>query len=212
MKYEDIGLDSAVVAERSQQSVPLASRESAHCDYLELEVIDLQCDIRLKIVHQLSDHDCVVRKTFSEHFIELVTQQPDLIRRMIMCDEAHFQLCGNVNKQNMRYWSNVNLRVSSETSRHSKGKNHKVFATRPDDLDTLKQRIRNEIHAISSHAYMRHGKRCFTAAIYIYALNIAMRQLRMICDAAVNKKPARTSFQADRFLLCNPPRKFSIPF
>ncbi|KAJ4428903.1 hypothetical protein ANN_25897 [Periplaneta americana] len=34
----------------------------------------------------------------------------------------------------------------------------------------------------------------------------------MICDAAVNKKPAHTSFQADWFLLCNPTRRFSISF
>ncbi|KAJ4445509.1 hypothetical protein ANN_12189 [Periplaneta americana] len=45
---------------------------------------------------------------------------------------------------------------------------------------------------------------------------LTSQKLRMICDAAVNKKPAHASFQADWFLslilLCNPSRRFSIPF
>ncbi|KAJ4433782.1 hypothetical protein ANN_16094 [Periplaneta americana] len=43
-----------------------------------------------------------------------------------------------------------------------------------------------------------------------HRLRVFENKLRMICDAAVNKKPALTSFQADRFLLYNPPRRFFI--
>ena len=218
---------------------------------------------KLQIVQELSDRDHASRRTFCEQFIELTREQPDLIRRVIMSDEAHFQLCGSVNKQNMRYWSDVNplelhqkplhsqkvtvwcgfsafgiigpyffedqngntVTVTSDryvamlnefvfpqlqnlnidlasvyfqhdgatahTARHSmatlrtvfEGRlisrfgdipwpprspdltacdfflwgylKHKVFATRPDNLDTLKQRIRNEIRAIPDAMRMR---------------------------------------------------------
>jgi hypothetical protein len=36
-----------------------------------------------------------------------------------MSDEANFHLCGAVNKQNFRYWSEINLQQMHETPLHS---------------------------------------------------------------------------------------------
>jgi hypothetical protein len=59
-------------------------------------------------VQDLSDRDFASRRAFCEQFVTLVNEHPDVIRYLIMSDEAHFELSGCVNKQNMRYWSEAN--------------------------------------------------------------------------------------------------------
>jgi len=44
----------------------------------------------------------------------LIKEDEDLVNNIWMSDEAHFHLCGFVNKQNFRYWSQAN---PSSTSR-----------------------------------------------------------------------------------------------
>lgn len=34
-----------------------------------------------------------------------MSNNPDVLNRLVMSDEAHFHLCEFVNKQNYRYWS-----------------------------------------------------------------------------------------------------------
>ena len=39
---------------------------------------------------------------FSERLLQLRMEDPALVDKLIMSDEAHFLLCGKVNKQNMQ--------------------------------------------------------------------------------------------------------------
>jgi hypothetical protein len=45
---------------------------------------------------------------FVSNFVALLNERPDIIRHLIMSDEAHFDLFGCVNRQNLRYWSESN--------------------------------------------------------------------------------------------------------
>jgi len=64
--------------------------------------LDLYCHpYKIQIVQELSDHDITSRRTFCEQFVPLVNKHPYVIRYFIMSDEAHFELSGYVNKQNV---------------------------------------------------------------------------------------------------------------
>ncbi|KAJ4436522.1 hypothetical protein ANN_16553 [Periplaneta americana] len=118
----------------------------------------------------------------------------DCRKRANFCDEMFRRIDENLS------WLFNN--AVSTTSVDGIGDGEMVF-------DEMKPKIRHRLPDI--RLTVGENLRKNPTRTYIYALNIVMRQLRMICDAAVNKKPAHTSFQADRFLLCNPPRRFSIP-
>ena len=51
-------------------------------------------------MRELSDRDFASRSAFCEQFVTLVNEHSDVIRQVIMSDEAHFELPGCVNKQN----------------------------------------------------------------------------------------------------------------
>ena len=59
-------------------------------------------------MHSLSDRDLEVRLQFCRHFQGIVTDSPDLTNKLLMSNEAHFNLHGRVSKQNFRYWSAAN--------------------------------------------------------------------------------------------------------
>ncbi|KAL7286606.1 hypothetical protein TKK_0019105 [Trichogramma kaykai] len=45
---------------------------------------------------------------FCEEMMAFITQIPRFLKNIVFSDEATFQLNGNVNRQNCRYWSDVN--------------------------------------------------------------------------------------------------------
>lgn len=49
----------------------------------------------------------------------LLQRKAQVQGRLLMTDEAHFHLCGAVNKQNCRYWSGANPRLLHERPLHS---------------------------------------------------------------------------------------------
>ena len=51
-------------------------------------------------MREVSDRDFASRSAFCEQFVTLVNEHSDVIRQVIMSDEAHFELPGCVNKQN----------------------------------------------------------------------------------------------------------------
>jgi hypothetical protein len=53
---------------------------------------------QLHIVGEVSDRDFAWRSAFCEQFVTLVNEHSDVIRQVIMSDEAHFELPGCVNK------------------------------------------------------------------------------------------------------------------
>lgn len=74
---------------------------------------------KLQVVQQLKDGDKPARVAFSQTFTDILHQDPTVINRLIMSDEAHFYLSGHVNTQNARYWSNQNPREIHEKPLHS---------------------------------------------------------------------------------------------
>jgi hypothetical protein len=46
----------------------------------------------------------------------MIKRMAQFLDHLIMSDEAHFHLNGNVNKQNFRYWAAENPHVTSETT------------------------------------------------------------------------------------------------
>lgn len=69
---------------------------------------------KLKMVHQLSDDDPDRRLQFCENMSTKILQQPDYVRTICFSDESTFFLNGNVNTQNVRYWSDINPHMFRE--------------------------------------------------------------------------------------------------
>ncbi|GFU91209.1 uncharacterized protein TNCV_4925391 [Trichonephila clavipes] len=67
-------------------------------------------------IHQ-NDHQA--RRRFVEWAQNEIAVVPDLHKRILFSDEAHFWLNGYVNKQNCRIWSEANPQVYVETTLHS---------------------------------------------------------------------------------------------
>ena len=49
-----------------------------------------------------------MRLQFCYQFVGILTENPDLLNKLLMSNEAHFHLHGTVNKQNFQYWSAEN--------------------------------------------------------------------------------------------------------
>ncbi|GFW60129.1 putative transposable element [Trichonephila clavipes] len=81
-------------------------------DYENCQVIYSQFGLA---IHQ-NDHQA--RRRFVEWAQNEIAVVPDLHKRILFSDEAHFCLNGYVNKQNCRIWSEANPRVYDETPLH----------------------------------------------------------------------------------------------
>ncbi|GFX82997.1 hypothetical protein TNCV_4938671 [Trichonephila clavipes] len=66
-------------------------------------------------IHQ-NDHQA--RRRFVEWAQNEIAVVPDVHKRILFSDEAHFWLNGYVNKQNCRIWSEANPQVYVETPLH----------------------------------------------------------------------------------------------
>lgn len=69
------------------------------------------------MVQAINDQDTVNRKTLCEALLNAL--QNDDFNHVLMTDEANFNLCGNVNSQNCRYWANENPRDIQQQPLHS---------------------------------------------------------------------------------------------
>jgi hypothetical protein len=63
---------------------------------------------KLKMVHHLSDDDPDRRLEFCECMTNKISQNPHYTKTICFSDESTFCLNGNVNTQNVRYWSVTN--------------------------------------------------------------------------------------------------------
>ncbi|XP_039275893.1 leucine-rich repeat serine/threonine-protein kinase 1-like [Nilaparvata lugens] len=75
---------------------------------------------KIQMVQALKETDFVSRSRFSLEFLDLINEDEDIVNRLWMSDEAHFHLSGYVNKQNFRFWSDVNPRELHQQPLHSK--------------------------------------------------------------------------------------------
>ena len=74
---------------------------------------------KLAMVNELNDGDYPQRLKFAQEMQTLYEANEDLHVTVVLTDEAHFYLNGEVNKQNCRYWSPENPRRINERPLHS---------------------------------------------------------------------------------------------
>jgi len=72
----------------------------------------------VQIVQSISPSDFEARLHFARRFVE-VFGSGDSLSSLMMTDEAHFNLCGFVNKQNYRFWSSENPQEIQQRPLHS---------------------------------------------------------------------------------------------
>ncbi|EFN89567.1 hypothetical protein EAI_05934, partial [Harpegnathos saltator] len=59
-------------------------------------------------VQELSEDDFDRRIEFCDLMMEMIVDDPLLLNNIVFSDEATFELTGNGNRYNCRYWSDVN--------------------------------------------------------------------------------------------------------
>jgi len=73
---------------------------------------------KIQITSKLNSLDLPIREQFCQKIIEMAEEDNNFINCLFMSDEAHFDLNGNVNKQNCRIWSQSNPEILHETELH----------------------------------------------------------------------------------------------
>lgn len=63
---------------------------------------------KMTLVHELNEDDFDRRTQFCEDMMNRIDLDPDLPFNIVFSDEATFQLSGNCNRHNCRYWSDTN--------------------------------------------------------------------------------------------------------
>lgn len=71
------------------------------------------------ITHQLQPTDYSTRRIFCENTLEKLDSCEIALNSLLITDEAHFYLNGDINKENCRYWSDVNQQLIVENLLHS---------------------------------------------------------------------------------------------
>ncbi|CAG7732149.1 unnamed protein product, partial [Allacma fusca] len=74
---------------------------------------------KILIIQKLQKTDFVRRKSFAEDMLTRIDTGEIPLNSLLFTDEAHFYLNGDVNKQNMRYWSTENPMIIHEKPLHS---------------------------------------------------------------------------------------------
>lgn len=69
---------------------------------------------KMVILQELTDDDPDRRIEFCEIMTHKITTEPQLVKNICFSDECTFYLNGKVNKQNCRYWSDVNPHLMRE--------------------------------------------------------------------------------------------------
>ncbi|XP_020295795.1 uncharacterized protein LOC109860838 [Pseudomyrmex gracilis] len=63
---------------------------------------------KIKLVYQLAEDDFDRRLEFCKQMMMRIDENNNLLNLIVFSDKATFELNGNVNRHNCRYWSNVN--------------------------------------------------------------------------------------------------------
>jgi len=74
---------------------------------------------KILCVQQLLPVDYEARMKFSRIMLQKIEAEEIPLNSILITDEAHFYLNGDVNKQNLRYWSSNNPQIISEKPLHS---------------------------------------------------------------------------------------------
>jgi len=74
---------------------------------------------KVQIVQQQLPNDFGTGIEFCNRFQQLLHENHELVSNLILSDEAHFHLCGAVNKQNYRFWASEQPSLLHKNSLHS---------------------------------------------------------------------------------------------
>ena len=103
---------------------------------------------KLQVVDALSNWDREMRLKFCCQFVGMLAENPDLLNKLLMSDEAHFHLHDAVNKQNFRYWSAAN---SHKLHQHFTMTQKLLYGALfgPEESDPTSSRMKTEKKAIT---------------------------------------------------------------
>lgn len=73
---------------------------------------------KIQMTQQLMENDHMRRREWCEKVLQHNNDDPDFWTKIIMSDEAHFDLAGFVNKQNSRYWGTENPQLIHQRPLH----------------------------------------------------------------------------------------------
>jgi hypothetical protein len=73
---------------------------------------------KIQLTQELQENDHIRRRDWSTRVLQLIRDDPQFWRKIIMSDEAHFDLAGFVNKQNSRYWGTDNPQLIHQRPLH----------------------------------------------------------------------------------------------
>ena len=73
---------------------------------------------KIQVVQALQPTDLQSRLAYAVHIQQLAREQNEFIHKLIMSDEAHFQLNGFLNKQNCRIWAFENPKIVHQRELH----------------------------------------------------------------------------------------------
>ena len=115
---------------RIKAAVEISPQTSARKHSMRLKISDrsvrrmLSDDLKfhpykLQMTQELQPTDFKSRKTFAKEMLAMLRDSPDLLKKLIFTDEAHFYLSDFVNRQNMRYWAPDNPNVILQKPLHS---------------------------------------------------------------------------------------------
>lgn len=70
-------------------------------------------------VQELLPDDLPIRKNFAQNQLHSIENSEDFIRNLFFTDEAHCDIHGQINKQNVRFWSQENPHFVKDVPLHS---------------------------------------------------------------------------------------------
>lgn len=73
---------------------------------------------KIQMANKLNAADLPIRLEFCQKMLQMVEEDGNMLNCLFMSDEAHFDLNGNINKQNCRIWSASNPQTLHETELH----------------------------------------------------------------------------------------------
>ncbi|GFY51998.1 putative DD41D transposase [Trichonephila inaurata madagascariensis] len=104
---ENIAAVETSAANDPNQSIPLHSQELGIAKTTLWRILRKDLTLhpyKIRLTHELKPMDHSKRRTFSDWALEKMREDDQFHRKIIFSNEAHFWLNGFVNKQNMRYW------------------------------------------------------------------------------------------------------------
>lgn len=102
--------------ERGAQALGISKRSMRRILRIDLQMFPY----KIQMVQQLKPEDYPRRLQYGKTMQNLERSEDDFWNKIIMSDEAHFDLNGNVNKQTCRFWAAENPEIYREKPLHDK--------------------------------------------------------------------------------------------